>query len=118
MKIVRLKPWVIIILALLFLSGIIYYASKVIIWYKHINENQEVIDSLCDIIYNSTKDVSKFFPHMEITLYGNNQKHDFGVLDENIKGNFSAKCKYNLEEILKRIYNETRDKRVRLRQTL
>ena len=55
---------------------------------------------------------------MEITLYGNNQKHDFGVLDENIKGNFSAKCKYNLEEILKRIYNETRDKRVRLRQTL
>ena len=28
------------------------------------------------------------------------------------------KCKYNLEEILKRIYNETRDKRVRLRQTL
>ena len=81
-------------------------------------ENQEVIDSLCDIIYNSTKDVSKFFPHMEITLYGNNQKHDFGVLDENIKGNFSAKCKYNLEEILKRIYNETRDKRVRLRQTL
>ena len=69
-------------------------------------ENQEIIDSLCDIIYNSTtKCVTQFYPKMEITLYGNNQKQVFGVSKEYIKGHFSAKSVYNLEEILKRIYN-------------
>ncbi|MBP5678530.1 MAG: class B sortase [Bacilli bacterium] len=46
MRVVRLRLWVIIVLALLFLSGIIYYASKVIIWYQHVNENQEVIKEI------------------------------------------------------------------------
>jgi sortase B len=39
----RLKPWVITIVALIFLSGIIYYSSKVIIWYRHTHENKVVI---------------------------------------------------------------------------
>ncbi len=43
MKGTRLKPWVIIIVALIFLSGIIYYSSKVIIWYRHTHENKVVI---------------------------------------------------------------------------
>lgn len=69
-------------------------------------ENQEVIDSLCDIIYNSTtKCVTKFYPKMEITLFGNNQKQVFGVSKEYIKGHFSAKSRYNVEETLKRTYN-------------
>ena len=46
MRVVRLKPWVIIIFSLVFISSIIYYSSKIIIWYKHINENQEVIKEL------------------------------------------------------------------------
>ena len=46
MRPLRLRLWVIIVLALLFLSGIIYYASKVIIWYQHVNENQEVIKEI------------------------------------------------------------------------
>lgn len=65
-------------------------------------KNQVIIDSLCDIIYNSTtKCVTHFYPKMEVTIYGNNQKHVFGVSKEYIKGYFSAKSKYNLEEILK-----------------
>ena len=68
-------------------------------------ENQEVIDSLCDIIYNSTtKCVTQFYPKMEITLFGNNQKQVFGVSKEYLKGHFSAKSKYNVEETLKRTY--------------
>ncbi len=43
MKGTRLKPWVITIVALIFLSGIIYYSSKVIIWYRHTHENKVVI---------------------------------------------------------------------------
>ena len=42
-KVVRLKPCVIIIITFIFLSGIIYSSSKIIIWYKHINENNEII---------------------------------------------------------------------------
>jgi hypothetical protein len=38
---------------------------------------------------------------MEVTIYGNSQKHVFGVSKEYIKGYFNAKSKYNLEEILK-----------------
>ena len=72
-------------------------------------DNQEDIDSLCDIIYNSTtKYVSQFYPNMEISLYGNNQKQVFGVSKEYLKGHFGAKSIYNLEEILKRIYNAHR----------
>ncbi len=74
-------------------------------------DNQEEIDSLCDIIYNSTtKYESQFYPNMEISLYGNNQKQVFGVSKEYLKGHFSAKSIYNLEEILKRIYNEKESK--------
>jgi hypothetical protein len=65
-------------------------------------KNQVIIDSLCDIIYNSTtKSVTHFYPEMEVTIYGNSQKHVFGVSKEYIKGYFNAKSKYNLEEILK-----------------
>ena len=40
--------------------------------------NQAKIDSLCDIIYNSTtKEVAKFYPKMDITIYGGNQKQVF-----------------------------------------
>jgi len=74
-------------------------------------DNQEDIDSICDIIYNSTtKYVSQFYPNMEISLYGNNQKQVFGVSKEYLKGHFGAKSIYNLEEILKRIYNEKESK--------
>ncbi len=68
-------------------------------------DNQEVIDSLCDIIYNSTtKCVTQFYPKMEITIFANNQKQVFGVSNEYIKGHFSAKSIYNVEEKLKRAY--------------
>ena len=71
-------------------------------------KNQEQIDSLYNIIYNSTtKCLTHFYPNMEITLYGCNQKQVFGVSKEYIKGYFSGKNKYNLEEILKRIYDES-----------
>ncbi|MBR6264699.1 MAG: hypothetical protein IKR05_16005 [Prevotella sp.] len=71
-------------------------------------KNQEKIDSLCDIIYNSTtKEVAKFYPKMDIVIYGGNQQQVFGVSGEFLKGEFSAKSKYNLEEILKRICNES-----------
>ena len=46
MRIVRLRPWVLILISIVLLSGILYYTSKVIIWYTHINENQEVIGSI------------------------------------------------------------------------
>lgn len=46
MKVIKLKPWVIIVFSLIFLSGIIYYSSKIIIWYKNINDNQELIKEL------------------------------------------------------------------------
>ena len=72
-------------------------------------DNQEAIDSLCDIIYNSTtKYLVNFYPKMRISLYGDNQVQTFGVLKEYIKGNFSAKSKYNIEEILKHKYNESK----------
>ena len=43
MRIVRLRPWVIILFVIACLIGIIYYSYEVAIWYMHINENQEVI---------------------------------------------------------------------------
>lgn len=69
---------------------------------------QEAIDSLSDIIYNSTtKCLVKLYPKMVISLYGDNQEQTFGVSKEYIKGHFSAKSKYNIEEILKRKYKES-----------
>ena len=49
----------------------------------------------------------KFYPKMVISLYGDNQEQTFGVSKEYIKGHFSAKSKYNIEEILKRKYKES-----------
>ena len=55
---------------------------------------------------------------IHISYYGNrlnsyvcnNQKQVFGVSKEYLKGHFGAKSIYNLEEILKRIYNEKESK--------
>lgn len=44
---------------------------------------------------------------MEISLYGDNQEHVFGVSKEYIKGHFEAKCICNLEEVLKHFYKES-----------
>ena len=71
-------------------------------------KNQDKIDSLCDIIYYSTtKEVAKFYPKMDIVIYGGNQKQVFGVSGEFLKGEFCAKSKYNLEEILKDMIPDT-----------
>ena len=68
-------------------------------------KDQELIDSLCNVIYNSTtKHVAHFYPNMEITLYGRSQIQVFGVSRKYIKGYFSGENTYNLEDILKRIY--------------
>ena len=38
----RLRPWVIIVMAILCLSGIIYYSYEVAIWFIHVDENQKL----------------------------------------------------------------------------
>ena len=46
MKVTRLRPWVLIIIGVILLSGFIYYSYEVILWYKHVNENQEIQEKL------------------------------------------------------------------------
>ena len=71
-------------------------------------DNKEGIDSICNMIYNlTTKCTTKFYPIMEVTLYGSNQKQVFGISKEYLKGPFCGKSEYDLEEIIKGIYNKS-----------
>ena len=42
MRIIRLRPWVIITISILCLTGIVYYSYEVILWYKHVNNNSKI----------------------------------------------------------------------------
>ena len=53
MKKTRLRPWVIILISLIFVIGIIYYSYEVFIWYLHTNDNKEIEK---EIIKNITVD--------------------------------------------------------------
>ena len=73
--------------------------------------NPKDINHVCDILYNSTTICpTHFYPNMEISLYSGNKKQVFGVSGKYIKGNIGGESRYNLEEILKNIYENYREK--------
>ena len=74
--------------------------------------NPKDINHVCDILYNSTTICpTHFYPNMEISLYSGNKKQVFGVSGKYIKGNIGGESRYNLEEILKNIYESYRENR-------
>ena len=87
MKRYRLRRWVLTLFACIFLFGIIYSTYNIVIWYKHINENKEVLKEIkknikikeekVEIDFNKLKEIN---PDTIAYLKVNNTNIDYIVV--------------------------------------
>ncbi len=56
LRVVRLKPWVIVTMVIVLFFGFLFFAGKIVIWYLHVNENHTIQKNLGKMVITTYQD--------------------------------------------------------------